>query len=72
MSGGRRSYTGTLLLCALCFLGGALLQVALTEAHLEADKRVRAACSALAEEALRLVEMKARMIAPADAVAVGP
>lgn len=72
MSGGRRSYTGTLLLCALCFLGGALWQVALTETHLEADEAVRAACGALAEEALRLVEAKARMVTPADAVAVGP
>ena len=72
MSGGPRSYTGTLLLCALCFLGGALWQVALTEAHFESDEELQAACSALAEEAVRLFEANERMIAPADADAVGP
>lgn len=67
----RRSLAGTAILCALCVLAGAIAQVVLTKAHLEADEMLQAACSALAVEAVRLIEAREAMVAPPDAVAVG-
>ncbi|HEX6939892.1 MAG TPA: hypothetical protein VF158_10810 [Longimicrobiales bacterium] len=64
MSRGERIVSTTFVAVGVAVAGWAAA-VGLTEAHLAADERLHAQCSALAAEAMRTIETTREVLAPA-------